>query len=321
MTDTVSCPNCGTALPGDAAFCTNCGSKVEAAGTSATGASTSEMSSSVGDDATRIETPGLHDATRVLPEAPLAQPPESQEPTQFEAGRVPPPWTPPAPPPQAPWQPPPAAGPEPGAWQPPPPPQPQPGWAQPAPANNQGWAAPSTPSAPPSQWQQPAPSAWPAGSASPAATAAEPRSSAGLAAGLAFVGAVLLVVGVFGLWLQSANGSAVKLTGWEMVTKKDEAGPLKSPDPAILLGIAAASIAVGGLMIAAKNRVLMRVLLALAGIGAVVVLVRDYLSIKDAVKHTFDSGTTIDFKYGFWVGAVGAVILLIAAVVPSKKQT
>jgi hypothetical protein len=105
-----------------------------------------------------------------------------------------------------------------------------------------------------------------------------------------------------------------------MVTKGNDARPFDSPDPAILLGIAAAAIAIGGLLIAGKNRMLLRILLALAGIGAVVVLVRDYLSIKDAVKHTFSAGTTIDFQYGFWIAAAGAVILIIAAVVPPRRQ-
>ncbi len=131
------------------------------------------------------------------------------------------------------------------------------------------------------------------------------------------------MVSVFGVWLQSAKGAGVgvKLTGWEMVTKKDKAGPFKSPDPAILLGIAAAAIAAGGLLIAGVSKALMRILLALAGVGAGAVMVRDYLSIKDAVKHNFTTGTTIDFKYGFWLAAAGAVVLLVAAVAPAKKHS
>ena len=351
MTDPGSCPNCGTALPDGAAFCTNCGSKVDAGGASATGASATPVSSSVADDVTRVETPGLHDATQVLPTPPLAHAPESGEPTLTDGGSEAPPWVPPAPPPQAPWQPPstdgaPPRGAQPGAWQPgvaqggvahggvappgvaqsgawQPPPPPPPDWAQRGPASGQAWPPPSAPSAPPGQWQQTASGPWPPGGAAPAAVASRPRTGAGLAAALAFLGAILLVVSVFGLWLQSATASVakVKLTGWEMVTKKDKAGALRSPDPAILLAIAAASIAVGGLLIAGKTKILMRALLALAGIGAMVVFVRDYLSIKEAVKHNFDSTTTIDFKYGFWVGAAGAAILLVAAAVPPRRHS
>lgn len=137
---------------------------------------------------------------------------------------------------------------------------------------------------------------------------------------MAFLGAILLVVCVFTPWLGS-KGSSGHLTGWEMVTKKDKAGALKSPDPAILLGIAAATLAIAGLLIAGISKTLMRVLLILAGVGAGAVLVRDYLSIKDTVKKDFPAGVKVTYQYGFWLGVAAAVILLVAALMPSRKRT
>ncbi len=316
MTDTLSCHNCGTVLPPDAAFCTKCGTKVEAGASSETASSPTSDAAMVPEDVTRIETPGLHDTTRVIPEAPPTEAPmawsaPAASPAPERSG-----WAPPAAPsPPPPWQPPPTAATEQRAWQPPPQP---PQWAREEPAGAQPWSGPSPPSAPPSQWQQPAPDAWPTAGPTPVSSR---KSSATLAAILAFLGAILLVVGVFTLWLQSATGSSVKLTGWEMITvDKGDASSLKSPDPAILLGIAAASIAVGGLLVAGRYKILMRILLIAAGIGVAVVLVRDYLSIKDAVKKAFSAGTTIDFQYGFWIAAAGGVVLIVAALVPAGKD-
>jgi uncharacterized membrane protein YphA (DoxX/SURF4 family) len=334
MTDTVSCENCGTALPGGAVFCTNCGAKVAASAAGGTGSSavpppppafdddTRVVSAAptapaaADDDPTRVVTPGLHDATQILPEPPRAPAPPAQDATRVSPS---PAAAAPAEAPQSPWQPPPTAAPGPGAWQPPPPPAPD--WAQSpqaAPPPGPAWTPPPAPTAPPGQWQQPPPAQWTPAGATPVAAR---RRAAGLAAALAFIGAILLVVGVFTPWLQSTKGASVKLTGWEMATKKTSSRPFDSPDPAILLGIAAAALAIGAMLVAGVAKALMRILLAAAGIGAAVVLVRDYLSIKDTVKHNFTSGTTIDFQYGFWLAAAGAVVLLIAALAPSRKRT
>lgn len=325
MTDTVRCHACDTDLPAGAAFCTNCGIKMEAGGAQGSGASTmkrpvvsaSSSPSAAEADATRVVTPGLHDPTQVLPDPARAQSSGQPDTTQVLAGSAPPGWSPPAHPDPAPWQPPPSAAAGAGAWQPPPPPPPT-DWAQAGPPTGQLWPAPAAPTSPPSQWHQAAVKEWTPAHGLPVATK---RRGSPVAAALAFTGAILLVVSVFALWLASTSGTPLKLTGWQMVTKKDEAGSLASPDPAILLGIAAAVVAVGALLVAGTVRLLMRILLAVAGIGAAVVLVRDYLSIKDAVKHTFDSGTTIDFKYGFWLAAAGAVVLLVGAAVPSRRKT
>lgn len=305
MTDAVTCQTCGTALPPNAAFCTACGVKVAAAhGASASGSDTAVPEP--GEDATRIQTPGLHEATRVLP---IAPPPSA--PSEPAAWAAPPaPGYPPSPPQMpgnaSPWQPPPTAAPAPapGAWEPRPPRQPE--WAEQPPSAAPPWPPPA------GQWQPPA---------GRTASASPGPPGAGLAAALAFIGAGLLVVCVFTVWFKvDSSGGTARLTGWQMATNKSDAQPFDSPDPAILLGIAAASLAVGGLLVAGMGKAVMRVLLVLAGVGAAAVLVRDYLSIKDTLKKSFTADFRLTFQYGFWIGGASAVVLIVAALVPSRTR-
>ena len=329
MTDTISCQSCGASNPSNAAFCTACGAKVESStGTagappSQRGVGEDDTRPDVAEDVTRIDTPidssGQYERTQVFPSSPPTVDPAER--TRWDAPAPPdaPSWSAAGPgaPEQQSWQPPPPATPQPGGWQPPPPPPAE--WAGQPPGPSQGWAAPAPPTGPPGQWQQAPPSTWSGAGTAPGPAPGASSGSATLAALLAFVGAAVLVACVFTAWI-NGNGFP-KVTGWELLTEKSKARQFKSPDPALLLAIAAASIAVGGLLVAGVSKALMRVLLALAGIGAVTVIVIDYLSIKDTVKKTVQAGTEISFQYGFWLGVVGAVILIVAAVMPARKRT
>jgi hypothetical protein len=130
------------------------------------------------------------------------------------------------------------------------------------------------------------------------------------------------VAGVFTPWFEGSGDSYPSRTGWELVSKKTaELSPFKStPDPALLLGIAVVVIVVGGVLLSGTAPVIMRLLLAAAGVGTAVILIVDYLSIKDTVKDSFGTGTEFTYQYGFWVCIVAAVVMLLAAVMPSQAR-
>ncbi|QXC61657.1 zinc ribbon domain-containing protein [Aquihabitans sp. G128] len=72
MSDTMSCPNCSATLPAGAAFCTSCGTRIGADAA----ASAAPAAPAPPEDATRVDNPGLHDATQVFtPPAPAYEPP------------------------------------------------------------------------------------------------------------------------------------------------------------------------------------------------------------------------------------------------------
>ncbi|MCU1452920.1 MAG: Double zinc ribbon, partial [Acidimicrobiales bacterium] len=92
MSETTTCPACNTALPAGAAFCTSCGTRLGTEGATAPAAAAPPPPP--GPDVTRVDTPGLHDATQVQPvveEPPPGAPPGPSEPA-WEA--PPPAWQP-----------------------------------------------------------------------------------------------------------------------------------------------------------------------------------------------------------------------------------
>jgi hypothetical protein len=129
-------------------------------------------------------------------------------------------------------------------------------------------------------------------------------------------------VGLFMAWVGPGGGApGNSLSGWDLATKAKSQVPFTSKDPYILLAIGIVAVLIGVMLLAKKAIGPMRLLTLLAGVGVIAVHVRDYLSIKDVVKKTFPSSITIDFKIGFWLGIAGGVVLVVAALLPSKKTS
>ena len=282
MSDTTTCPNCSAALPAGATFCTSCGTRIEVAAPTA--------------DATRGDTPGLHDATQ-----------------QF---------TPPA----APWQPAEAAPPPaPPAWQAPP-------AAAPAPPAAGGWAgaAPAAPPAPTgAPWQQapgaPAQPAWgtapgqPAwGAPAPAAASSSGAAGASPLGGIvAVLGGALTIVGLFSAWLGN-NVDSTKLAGWDL-TRDDVA--FTSKDPYLLLVLGIVGVLVGAALFLGKARNPVRLVAIVVGLAIVGTHIRDWMSIADVVKDSLSSDFKVTAQIGFYLGIAGGILVALSSLIPGKKST
>lgn len=312
MSDT-TCPSCHATLPSGAVFCTNCGHRTDQGTPPAPG----------GDDATRVESPGLHDSTQVYGGAPAP------------SGGDAPPAAPPA------WQPAdpaadPAAG---GGWGAPAAPAApsEPSWgAQPGPSGPAWGAAPASPpeaQAPPGNWggqpaEQPwgAPGAAPGGSPAPAwgagapgapapawgTTAPAAAKSTPIAAILAVVGGAVGLVSLFLTWFALKGGDSI--TAWAMTGANDV---LKSKDPYLLLAAAIVAIVAGVVMFMGKGRPAVQVLALVAGLAVVGVAIRDWMSVADLVN---DTGGQIDGGIGYYLAIAGGAVAAVGGALGLVKR-
>ena len=228
-----TCPNCNATIPSGAAFCTNCGHRMDADTSSSAAAPATE-------DATRVESPGLHDSTQVIP--PSGEQAAASAPWQPSASSAPPSseWSaaPPAAPPSGeqqswgqPQSPPAPQGPPSGSWQ-------QPA----APAGQPAWGAPQQGGASAPAWGTPAPSG--------ASGDVEPSPAGG---GAALGGGVLAAIGLFIGWFKlSAGDLSETYSGWDLATS--DTSPFESSDPYLLLVAALVGIAAGVLLFMGKMR-------------------------------------------------------------------
>ncbi len=285
MSDTTTCPNCSATLPANATFCTSCGTRIgEAAATPA---------SPPPEDATRVDNPGLHDATQVYNPPPPAPPAA-------------------APPGPAPWQPAdspsaPPAGPGAAPWTPP------------------GQAPPAAPAAPP--WQQPAPgpAGWGAPGAAPAPPwgAAAPATTSTTATGdgsplggiVAIAGGILSLIGLFTAWIGS-DGTDETLSGWDL-TADDKL--FSSSDPYLILGLALGALALGALLFTGVSRKIVRIAAIVVGLALIATPIRDWLSIVDIVEGI--PGAKANQEFGFFLTIAGGVLVAAAAFLPTKAKT
>lgn len=270
MSDQTTCPNCGAAVPAAAAFCTSCGHRM-AEQPAAAGPGPSDSG-----DATRVDTPGLHDDTAVYrPPAPEPAPQAPWQPAQ---------WAPPAPPPAPGWQTPPG------------PPQ------QSGHPGQQSWGAP--PPGPPQWGPAPAPSP-------PAAGGNHPSLFGGL---VAILGAILVVVGVFTPWIgNNQDDPQLDASGWDLAGG-DKA--LESTDPYVLLALAVAALAVGTVLVLGVLRPVARIAAVVVGLVVIAIMVRDWMTIADAVTDQgsdFEITAQFGFYLAIAGGVVTALASLLPA--------
>lgn len=303
MSDSTNCPNCSATLPAGATFCTSCGTRLAEPA--------AEAPPSPPEDATRVDTPGLHDSTQVFsppPAAPAApwQPAESSSPPPAPAWEAPaapaPPaweaspagpasWEAPAAPAAPPWNQPPA-----------PPNQPAPAWQQPggAPPQQQWGGA----QAPGQQWGAP-----PATSSSAAGTGGSPIG--GL---VALVGGLLTLIGLFTPWF-GPDGPGESISGWDLASS-DTSG-LESIDPYFVLALGIGALVLGVLLFTGAARKIVRPAAIVVGLLVVVICVRDWLSVADIIRDI--PGAEVKQEFGFFLTIAGGVLTAVAAVLPAKK--
>lgn len=282
MSETTTCPNCSTALPAGATFCTSCGTRLEA--------------TTPPPDATRVDTPGLHDATQQ--------------------------YTPPA----APWQPAESAPPPPPAWPSPSAPPAPPTWgapgaapAPPAPPSGAPWQTPPDPAPP---WGgNPGQPAWGAPGQAPNTASTPTTGRSALGGIVALLGGVLTLVGLFSAWL-SRSDSGGEISGWdltsEVLLRETPRLTMSSKDPYVLLGLGLVALLLGVVLFLGKARGLMRLAALAAGIAIVGIHARDWMSIADVVK-VLPSSVKFDAAFGYYLGIAGGVLTALAALMPSKK--
>jgi hypothetical protein len=301
VTDSTTCSNCGTTVPAAAAFCTNCGTRM---GDPAPAAAPAPSPSwPPGADATRVDTPGLHDATAVTPTpaaAPWAPPGDATPP--------PAPFAPPAPPA------PPLGGP---TYAPPGPPAPPPGFAGP------GFGAPSAPpptTAQPGAWGAPAagpPSAWNQ-QASPTPAGSTPARSP-IGALLAIVGGIATIAGVFSGWASlEVDGTAATDSGWALAAGE---GFLKTATPQLVAGLGVAAILVGVLLLLGAVRPLARLAAVAVGIGIVIATGLSWMEIAAFVEDELSTADTAETAIGIYLAIGGGVVTAVAALLPAKKAS
>jgi hypothetical protein len=157
--------------------------------------------------------------------------------------------------------------------------------------------------------------AWGAAPAAPPAAAAKASSPLGGIA--AIVGAVLTIAGVFSGWVTlGPEGSTVTDSGWSLTTGD---GFLKSNDPYVLVGLAAAAVVIGLLLFVGAVRPLARLGAIGVGIGIVAVTALNWMAIADFVTDNFTSDFQADAAIGFYLAIAGGIVTAIGGLLPAKK--
>lgn len=292
MSDTTTCPSCGNAVAAQAAFCTNCGHRMESAAPAAPTAPAdstpppapilpppASFSPPAEADATRVDTPGLHDSTQVY------TPPSSSTPWQPADQSSP---TPTGPPTTAPWSP------------------------------------PESPPAPP--WQQPAgPAAHDQPWGAPQATAGQGQTSSGEKSALgglaAILGGIATIVGLFLPWLESNQDGVDASSGWNLTSgwaPASGANQLTSNDPYIVLGLGIAALVIGFMLLQGVARPIARIAAVVVGVAVIGVLVNDWMQVTDHISD-MSSDIEVSQAFGYFVTIAGGVLTALAAILPAKK--
>ena len=259
-----TCTNCGSTVPDGARFCTTCGTEAPAA--------------TAPEPYTEPVAP-----TTQLPPAEAAAPAWTPPPEQSSAA---PAWAPPT--------------------QQTPPAQPRPRRSSRGPSRRRAQPplrprAGSSPSRPPPAWQQPQQQpAWPG--QQPQQYAAPPAKKKGNVPGalLAFLGAILLVVGSFTQWVRT---NVETITGWEA-----------SVDGKVVVGLAVIALLIGLALIAGVRSIVLRLALLALGVWAIVIAIVDIID----VGNQLDSLEPAAGVGLYLVGAAGVVLLLAGLVTRSK---
>lgn len=295
------CANCGAEIPEGGHFCVSCGTP-------------SEIEAPVDETKVIPPLPPVWDAPAQVEQPseppvaggswqPTAEPTTEEPPTQQQAPVTPPAapqpsYAPPAMPPHSyapPATPPPAQQssapnqpeqtqqvPTPPTWQPP----------------SQGYTA-----APP--WQPPANPAtqsYPSVASAPVATTGKKKSNV-FSALLAFVGAILMVAGVFAPWVRTVVSSGI--SGWD-----------SSDDAKVVVGIAVATLLVGVMLVAGVRGILLKLLLVGLGIAGIVLAVVNILSVNNDLPEVLNAQIGV----GLVLVPVGGFLVFLSGLISRRSK-
>ena len=196
-------------------------------------------------------------------------------------------------------------------------------WNPPADPPPPTWQVPVAP--PATDARQPTTPDWASSPATPPppswnpddAPSARARSAPSVPGGVAaLIGAALTVVGVLSTWVTLEQGDNVeRISGWSMTS---DSGFLTSDDPYLLVGLAALAAVGGILLLVGSARTLVRIGLALVGVGIVGITALNWFAIADFVTDNLSTSFQVSTAVGFYVAIAGGVVTGLAALLPGR---
>lgn len=131
------------------------------------------------------------------------------------------------------------------------------------------------------------------------------------------IGGVLTVIGLFIGWFELTTPAGTQtIKGWDLASS--DTSPFSSNDPYLLLVLGLVGIAVGAALFLGKFRTIARVIAVVAGVAAILVVLRDWMTASDLVKDS--AGWKLTQQVGFFVPIIGGVLTAVAAVLPANKS-
>jgi len=144
---------------------------------------------------------------------------------------------------------------------------------------------------------------------------------------VAVIGAVLTIVGVFTPWVTN-NQTDAGLSGWDL-TSGDKGFVLtggglltfKSADPYLVLLLGLVGLIAAVVLFMGRARSVGRVVSVIVGVLIVGLVIRDWTSMADVVSTRAPSSFEISSSTGLYLCIAGGALLVLAAIMPAKKQS
>jgi uncharacterized membrane protein YphA (DoxX/SURF4 family) len=134
---------------------------------------------------------------------------------------------------------------------------------------------------------------------------------------VAILGAILVLVGVFTPWISNnQDDPQFEASGWDLAAG-DKA--LESTDPYVLLALGAVALAIGAILLLGVLRPVARIAAVVVGLVVIAIMVRDWLSIADAVTDR-GSDFEITAQFGFYLAIAGGVVTALASLLPAGRS-
>jgi hypothetical protein len=132
---------------------------------------------------------------------------------------------------------------------------------------------------------------------------------------ITIVGALLAIAGVFSGWVELGDLGTV--SGWSLTEGE---GLIKSNDPYLLVGLGAAALVGGVLLLVGVARTLVRIAVILLGLTIVGVAVLNWLSIADFIEDTQATSFEASAAIGFYLTIAGGIVAAIGGLIPGSKR-
>jgi hypothetical protein len=132
---------------------------------------------------------------------------------------------------------------------------------------------------------------------------------------ITIVGALLAIAGVFSGWVELGDLGTV--SGWSLTEGE---GLIKSNDPYLLVGLGAAALVGGVLLLVGVARTVVRIAVILLGLTIVGVAVLNWLSIADFIEDTQATSFEASAAIGFYLTIAGGIVAAIGGLIPGSKR-